>query len=90
MDRAIGHRRRYEKEELGEKLRHAGFEVEHIGFQNRLSRLAWRINSKLLGRRSLPSGQSRIFDFFVPLIRALEGNEAQSGLSIIAIGRKPQ
>jgi glycosyltransferase involved in cell wall biosynthesis len=88
MDRAIGHKRRYEKEELVEKLQQAGFEVEYIGFQNRIARMAWWLNAKLFARRALPSGQSRVFDFFVPLFRALEGAEPSSGLSIIAIGRK--
>jgi glycosyltransferase involved in cell wall biosynthesis len=88
MDKAIGHRRRYDESELVAKLQQAGFEVEHISFQNRIARAAWWLNAKLLGRRALPGGQSRIFDFFVPLLRALEGEAPRSGLSIIAVGRK--
>ncbi len=88
MDRAVGHQRRYEKDELSAKLREAGFEVEHVSFQNRVAKLAWWLNSKLLGRKALPSGQSRIFDRFVPLFRALEGENPSSGLSLIAVGRK--
>ena len=87
LDEGIGHRRRYDKDELIEKLRHAGFEVEHVSFQNRFARAAWRFNS-LLGRRELPAGQSRIFDRFVPLFRALEGEKPSSGLSLVAVGRK--
>ncbi|MFP5247679.1 MAG: methyltransferase domain-containing protein, partial [Thermoanaerobaculia bacterium] len=88
MDRGIGHERRYERDELASKLQEAGFEVEQIGFQNRIAKLAWWLNSKLLGRRALPSGQSRAFDFLVPALRALEGENPRSGLSLIAIGRK--
>jgi glycosyltransferase involved in cell wall biosynthesis len=88
MDRAIGHQRRYEKEELIAKLQQAGFEVEHVSFQNRFAKIAWWLNSRVLGRRALPSGQSRIFDFFVPLFRALEGENPPSGLSLIAVGRR--
>jgi len=55
MDRGIGHARRYEKEELVEKLQQAGFEVEYIGFQNRTARMAWWLNAKLFARRALPS-----------------------------------
>ena len=65
-----------------------GFVVEHISFHNRISRLAWRSNSKLLRRKSLPSGQSRIFDRLVPLPRRLEGDNPSTGLSLIAVGRK--
>ena len=88
MDRGIGHQRRYEKNELIAKLEESGFEVESIGFQNRAAKLAWWINAKLFGRRELPSAQSRVFDFLVPLMRALDGAHPSSGLSLIAIGRK--
>lgn len=88
MDRAIGHQRRYEKGELISKLQEAGFEVEYSGFQNRISRIAWWINAKLIRHRALPSAQSRVFDFFVPLFRAIEGENPSNGLSLIAVGRK--
>ena len=89
MDRGVDHLRRYEREELVAKLQQAGFEVEHVSFHNRMARLAWRINSKVLRRKALPSGQSRIFDRLVPLLRTLEGENPPAGLSIIAVGRKP-
>ncbi len=89
MDRGIGHQRRYEKNELTAKLAEAGFAVEHVSFQNRIARLAWYLNSKLLGRGALPSAQSRVFDALVPLFRTLEGDNPPGGLSLIAVGRKP-
>ncbi|HEV8659637.1 MAG TPA: glycosyl transferase family 2, partial [Thermoanaerobaculia bacterium] len=88
LDRGIGHQRRYERDELAEKLARAGFEVEHASYQNQFAKLAWFVNSKLLGRTALPSGQSRIFDYLVPLLRAVEGENPSSGLSLIAVGRK--
>ncbi|HEX7155435.1 MAG TPA: bifunctional glycosyltransferase/class I SAM-dependent methyltransferase [Thermoanaerobaculia bacterium] len=88
MDRAVGHHRRYDKEELTAKLRAAGFEVEHVSYHNRFARLAWWLNSKMLRRGGLPSGQSRMFDRLVPLFRAVEGDAPGAGLSLIAIGRK--
>jgi hypothetical protein len=59
-----------------------------VSFQNRIARMAWRLNSKILGRKALPSGQSRIFDMLVPLLRKLEGENPSRGLSLIAVGRK--
>jgi len=88
MDRGIGHERRYEKAELVEKLQQAGFEVEHVSFQNRIAKLAWWLNAKVLGNKALPSGQSRVFDRLVPLFRALEGDNPSTGLSLIAVGRR--
>jgi glycosyltransferase involved in cell wall biosynthesis len=87
LDRGIGHLRRYDADELVAKLRGAGFEIEDIGYQNRLSRIVWRMNS-LLGRRELPAAQSRFFDRLVPLLRMFEGERPATGLSLVAVGRK--
>jgi SAM-dependent methyltransferase len=88
LDRGVGHLRRYERAELESKLRDAGFEVEDIGFQNRAARLAWTLNSRLLGRNALPSAQSKLFDRLVPLMRAIDGDNPSTGLSLVAVGRK--
>ncbi|HEX8251850.1 MAG TPA: bifunctional glycosyltransferase/class I SAM-dependent methyltransferase [Thermoanaerobaculia bacterium] len=88
IDDALGHARRYERDELVAKLQQAGLEVEHVSFQNRIARAAWRFNAKLLRRKALPSGQSRLFDMLVPLLRKIEGENPSSGLSLIAVGRK--
>ena len=90
LDRGVGHQRRYEADELREKLRQSGFEVESVSYQNRVAKLAWWLNSKVLKRSALPLAQSRIFDRLVPLFRAFEGDAPSSGLSLIAIGRKPE
>src|SRR5436190_5878142 len=89
LDRGVGHQRRYEREELVNKLTAAGFAVEEVSYQNRAAKLAWWLNSKVFKRSTLPAAQSRIFDRLVPLFRALEGDRPGSGLSLIAIGRKP-
>jgi hypothetical protein len=89
LDRGVGHQRRYDRDELAAKLSQAGFVVEEIGYQNQVGRLAWWLNSKVLRRHSLPSVQSRLFDFFVPLFRSIESDRPPSGLSLVAIGRKP-
>ncbi len=88
LDQGIGHLRRYTREELETKLREAGFDVEESGYQNRASRAAWILNSKILHRSELPPAQSKFFDRLVPLFRALDGPNPSKGLSLIAIGRK--
>jgi len=89
LDKGVGHQRRYERDEMVNKLTEAGFEIEDVSYQNQIARTAWWLNSKLLGRSALPSAQSRFFDFMVPLFKKLEGDHPSSGLSLIAIGRKP-
>jgi glycosyltransferase involved in cell wall biosynthesis len=88
LDRGVGHQRRYEMEELGGKLREAGFEIEDAFYQNQIARLAWWLNSRVFKRQELPVAQSRIFDRMVPLLKAFEGDRPSSGLSLIAVGRK--
>jgi len=88
LDQGIGHQRRYDKDELIDKLTRAGFEIEHASYQNRIAKLAWHINSTLLGRRALPAAQSRLFDYLVPMLRAFEGENPATGLSLIAVGKK--
>jgi SAM-dependent methyltransferase len=89
LDRGIGHQRRYERDELISMLQAAGFEVEDAVYQNRIAKLAWRLNSTLFKRNALPAAQSKIFDRLVPLLKALDGDRPKSGLSLIAIGKKP-
>jgi SAM-dependent methyltransferase len=89
LDRGVGHQRRYERDELIAKLRTAGFEIEDVSFQNRVAMLAWWLNSRILRRSAMPAAQSKLFDFFVPLWKSLEGAHPSSGLSLIAIARKP-
>ena len=89
LDRGVGHQRRYEREELIEKLRAAGFEIEDVSYQNRIAKLAWWLNSRVFHRSAMPAAQSTLFDFFVPLWKSLEGPHPSTGLSLIAIARKP-
>jgi glycosyltransferase involved in cell wall biosynthesis len=89
LDRGVGHQRRYEREELIEKLRAAGFEIEDVSYQNRVAKLAWWLNSRVFRRSAMPAAQSTLFDFFVPLWKSLEGPHPSTGLSLIAIACKP-
>jgi glycosyltransferase involved in cell wall biosynthesis/phospholipid N-methyltransferase len=89
LDEGVGHQRRYEREELVNLLTEAGFTIEHVSWQNRIAKLAWYVNSKLLKRQSLPAAQSKLFDRLVPLLKAFEGDNPSTGLSLIAVGRKP-
>lgn len=89
LDESVGHQRRYEKDELINKLTEAGFTIEDVSWQNQIAKLAWRLNSRILKRQGLPAAQSKIFDRLVPLLKSLEGDRPSSGLSLIAVARKP-
>jgi glycosyltransferase involved in cell wall biosynthesis len=89
MDTQVGHYRRYSRKTLEQVIRDSGFEVEKINYQNIFGRFGWWLNGRVLRRDHLPGGQSRIFDLFVPLLRAIEPKSPRNGLSLVGIGRKP-
>jgi glycosyltransferase involved in cell wall biosynthesis len=89
LDEHLHHFRRYEKAELEEKIRGAGFELEDLRFVNRPGIFGWWLNGRLLRRRVLPRGQLMAFKLLMPLLKREEVEPPSSGLSLLAIARKP-
>jgi SAM-dependent methyltransferase len=89
MDTQVGHYRRYSRETLEAVMREAGFEIVKMTYQNVFGRFGWWLNGQVLRRQHLPAGQSKMFDYFVPLMRAIEPKSPKNGLSLVAVGRKP-
>jgi 2-polyprenyl-3-methyl-5-hydroxy-6-metoxy-1,4-benzoquinol methylase len=88
MDRAIGHYRRYDKAPLHRKLAAAGLAPAVMKYMNALGVLGWLLNGKVLRRQVPPSGQLRLFNRIVPLVRAIERRlPPPFGLSLLAIAR---
>jgi glycosyltransferase involved in cell wall biosynthesis/phospholipid N-methyltransferase len=89
MDTQVGHFRRYEREGLQRLIEAAGFISEKVTYRNIFGRFGWWLNGRVLKRNHLPSGQSRLFDLFVPILRRIEPESPSKGLSLIAIAQKP-
>ncbi len=90
LDEALGHVRRYGKQELFDLVSKTGFEVEDHSYLNLFGIVGWWINGKVLKRGILPQGQLGFYEKFVPFFRLIERLTGQSvGLSHILIGRKP-
>jgi glycosyltransferase involved in cell wall biosynthesis len=87
IDRAIGHYRRYTRPEIEEKLRAAGFAVEHVSYFNVLGVPGWWLNARVLRRRAVPGLQARLSDRLVPLLRLERRLRPPVGMSILAVGR---
>jgi glycosyltransferase involved in cell wall biosynthesis len=90
MDRELGHQRRYDADELADKLAGAGLEVEGVQSFNALGTLGWLINARLLGRRNLSKVQLKVYDLLVPLMSRLERVLKLPGLSLIGVGKKAE
>lgn len=90
LDFHDGHFRRYESDELSEKIRSAGFKVIHESQFNLFGIIGWFLNGTILRRKDLPAGQMGLFNKIAPLLFRLErfvGSPA--GLSLLAVGVKP-
>ena len=89
LDEHLRHFRRYEKAELETKIRDAGLVLEDCRFLNRPGILGWYVNGRILRRRVLPRGQLAAFKLLMPLLKREEANPPASGMSLLAIARKP-
>jgi SAM-dependent methyltransferase len=88
VDRSAGHVRRYDRKGLATKLVAAGFLVEKLRYFNMLGALGWWVNVRLLRRRYLPQGQSRLLNLLVPALRLEDRIAPPFGLSLIAVATR--
>jgi SAM-dependent methyltransferase len=88
LDAALGHFRRYSKEELRGRMEQAGFRVDAILDFNRISRPGWYLNGKVFRRAKLGRYQLRLFDRLVWLWRRIDASLPWPATSIIGIGVK--
>lgn len=89
-DRAIGHNRRYTKSALALSLGHLGFECVRQKYINALGALGWFVSGRVFRHQTPPSGQLRLFNAIVPLIKHLERIvEPPFGISLMTVARKP-
>jgi SAM-dependent methyltransferase len=88
VDWAVEHERRYRKNEVGELLEHAGFELVELRRVNPVGAIGWFMWSRVLRRSQLPQRSTRLYDRLVPLLRVLDRVELPFGLSVWAVGRR--
>lgn len=89
FDKELGHFRRYEKGELDGKMKDAGFNVEHQFYFNKAGKLAWFFANTLGKRTKLTPLQLRIYNFLTPAFKIWDKIAPGTGLSTVAICRKP-
>jgi glycosyltransferase involved in cell wall biosynthesis len=90
VDRALGHHRRYGREELRGKMERAGFTVVYSRRISRFAALAWWISGRIFRRRYLSPRQMLWFDRLFPIIRLVDGCLPLPGMSLIMVGRRPK
>lgn len=88
MDSSIGHFRRYNKEQMQDKLSQAGFEVVTQRYLNFAGALGWFMSGKVLRKKTPPADQLRLFNLLVPFLRYMEAKiESPIGVSLLSVAR---
>lgn len=90
LDEALEHIKRYEKHDLGEAVRAAGFELMSLRDYNKAGVPAWFVNGRLLKRRHFSAPQLKIVNTLTPVLRYIDRYAPWHGLSAIAVARKPR
>jgi len=85
IDRALGHERRYRRDDLRGLLEAAGYRVDVLRPVNPAGAVGWLVSSRLLSRERIPGGPLRAYDAFVPLLRAADRIPFPFGLSLWAV-----
>jgi glycosyltransferase involved in cell wall biosynthesis len=88
FDRELGHRRRYGKAELEDKMRAAGLKVECQFYFNKAGVFAWWLGNNLFQQRAVASWQLRLYNLLTPLFRALDRYLPTEGLSTVVVASK--
>jgi len=90
LDRNLDHFRRYGVREIKRKFRRAGLVPENIRRMNMPGAVGWFVTSRIFRKNILPEGSLGLFNRLTPLFVAFERIiPAPFGLSVIAVGRKP-
>lgn len=89
MDSSIGHYRRYTKDQAKEKLEKTGFKIVQQKYLNTLGAIGWFVNGRLLRRTVPPSGQLRMFNKIVPLLKMAErAFPPPFGISLMTVAQR--
>jgi glycosyltransferase involved in cell wall biosynthesis len=86
VDKAIGHFRRYSRNDLCHKIDRAGLGVRDVSFGNFFGIFGWIINGLILKKSEISSGSLRLYAVLKPFLRPFESLlERYFGLNLIVV-----
>ena len=88
LDRAMGHKRRFQRDEAVRLLQDAGMKVERIRSLNKISAPSWWLYSRVLRTSHINKFALKLFDKTVWVWRRLDPVLPWRGLSLILVARK--
>lgn len=89
LDKNLGHHRRYEPDELSQKLKQAGYTVESVKYFNMAGLLSWMVRDRIEKQHlQLDKSQIELFDKVVPVLKRIEDVvPIPVGISLIAVAK---
>jgi glycosyltransferase involved in cell wall biosynthesis len=88
LDKNLHHFRRYDREELQQKVTAAGFAIDTLRFLNRPAVFGWWLSSRVLKRRVMPKSQLAAFKWVMPVLKLEEKRAPGFGLSLLVLARR--
>ena len=88
LDRAMGHKRRFQRAEAIRLMQEAGLKVEKLRSLNKISAPSWWLSSRVLGTSHINKVALKLFDKTVWIWRRIDGALPWRGLSLILVARK--
>jgi SAM-dependent methyltransferase len=85
FDEGLDHFRRYDKPGLATLLGETGFTPTSSWYFNFLGAIGWFVNGNVLRKKLLPTGQMKLFDLLVPLLKLERLVPLPFGISVIAV-----
>jgi len=85
LDRGLQHHRRYARQPLENLLAETGWRVLHQSWMNVLGIPGWFFNSRILGRKILPTWQAALYDKLTPLFRLEKHLRPAFGMSLVVV-----
>ena len=90
LDRAMGHYRRYTKEELTKKAKQAGFKITKIKYVNLPGYFTWWLRGRFPGKSNSDNLLAKMFDTIItPLLYLEKYLPIPFGQSLILVAEKP-
>lgn len=89
IDQSIGHFRRYNKEEVINKLRNLGFKVISCRVLNMLGAVGWLLSGRILSNKVISKNKIKVFNLFAPLFLTIEDLiQPPFGTSFLIVAQK--
>lgn len=90
LDTELGHFRRYTPKALKSIFSEAELRIRHMEYFNTAGILGWWWSGRVLRRKLIPKGPLKLYDLLVPIFRLERFLPKRVGLSLIAVGERPE